>query len=389
MIQKTVNHHKNSKIDSNHLYHSRKYILDAGDDSMAKNPYSILFGKEPLENISRASQATEIIENFTEDQPTQQIYMITGIRGSGKTVFMTEVTRRFKKSDEWITVELSSDGDILEKLGAALASEDKLARIFQQANINLSLFGFGLEVNGIAPIASIEIAVAKMLESIKKHGKRVLITIDEVMSTPEMKTFSSAFQLYVRQDLPVYLLMTGLYENIEELQNEKNLTFLYRAPKIYLKPLNIQSIAENYRKVFGADRNLSMHMAKLTKGYPFAFQALGYLTWENGGRFDETIKPALRQFLEDYAYDIIWNRLSDKDKYVTYGIARTESGKILDIRRILGLETNQFNPYRKRLIRKGIITGDEWGYVKFTLPMFDEFVLFNYDGELIPPSADE
>lgn len=356
---------------------------------MAKNPYSILFGKEPLENISRASQATEIIENFTEDQPTQQIYMITGIRGSGKTVFMTEVTRRFKKSDEWITVELSSDGDILEKLGAALASEDKLARIFQHANINLSLFGFGLEVNGIAPIASIEIAVAKMLESIKKHGKRVLITIDEVMSTPEMKTFSSAFQLYVRQDLPVYLLMTGLYENIEELQNEKNLTFLYRAPKIYLKPLNIQSIAENYRKVFGADRNLSMHMAKLTKGYPFAFQALGYLTWENGGRFDETIKPALRQFLEDYAYDIIWNRLSDKDKYVTYGIARTESGKILDIRRILGLETNQFNPYRKRLIRKGIITGDEWGYVKFTLPMFDEFVLFNYDGELIPPSADE
>ena len=354
---------------------------EGGGIIVAKNPYSILFGKEPLESISRASQAAEIIESFTEDQPTQQIYMITGIRGSGKTVFMTEVTRRFKSQDDWITVELSSDGDILGKLGAALASEDKLARIFQHANINLSLFGFGLEVKGTAPIASMEIALTKMLESMKKQGKRVLVTIDEVMSTPEMRTFSSAFQLYIRQDLPVYLLMTGLYENIEELQNEKNLTFLYRAPKIYLKPLNIQSIAENYRKVFGFEQSSSLYMAKLTKGYPFAFQALGYLTWENGCRFDDSIKPALRQFLEDYAYEIIWNKLSEKDRYVSYGIAKTKSGKILDIRKAIGFETNQFNPYRKRLIKKGIITGEDWGYVKFALPLFDEFVLYNYEGE--------
>ena len=77
----------------------------------------------------------------------------------------------------------------------------------------------------------------KGLESLKKNGKRVLIAIDEVTSTPCMREFVHSFQMFVRQDLPVFLIMTGLYQNIDLLQNEKGLTFLYRAPKITLSPL--------------------------------------------------------------------------------------------------------------------------------------------------------
>ena len=60
-----------------------------------------------------------------------------------------------------------------------------------------------------------------------------------------------------------------------------------------------------------------------------------------------------------------------------YAIAECESGRIIEIRQRLGIDTNAFNPYRKRLIRKGIINGDERGFVKFTLPMFKEYVLEN------------
>ena len=70
------------------------------------------------------------------------------------------------------------------------------------------------------------------MKRIKKKRKRVLVTIDEAVCNDTMKEFVSLFQIYMRQDLPVFLLMTGLYENIYELQNEKRLTFLYRAPKI-------------------------------------------------------------------------------------------------------------------------------------------------------------
>ena len=89
-----------------------------------------------------------------------------------------------------------------------------------------------------------------MLEKIKKKHKRVLVTIDEAVCNDTMKEFVSLFQIYMRQDLPVFLLMTGLYENIYELQNEKTLTFLYRAPKIELRPLNIGMIAEKYKSIF-------------------------------------------------------------------------------------------------------------------------------------------
>lgn len=75
--------------------------------------------------------------------------------------------------------------------------------------------------------------------------------------------------------------MTGLYKNISALQNEKSLTFLYRAPKVHLGPLNIGTISEDYQSVLGLDDEKGLALAKLTKGYSFAFQVLGYFTWEH------------------------------------------------------------------------------------------------------------
>ena len=62
---------------------------------------------------------------------------------------------------------------------------------------------------------------------------------------------------------------------------------------------------------------------------------------------------------------------------VARGIAEVDGGKIKDIRERLGMETNEFNPYRKRLIKKGILSGEMRGYVYFTLPLFDEYVIDN------------
>lgn len=166
-----------------------------------------------------------------------------------------------------------------------------------------------------------------------------------------MKVFAGSFQIFVRQDLPVFLLATGLYENIDELQNEKNLTFLYRAPKIQLKPLNQLAIINKYKNIFGTDRDTAEKMAELTKGYPFAFQVLGYLTWNHSGHY-EVVIDEYEQYLSEFVYDKIWSELSQKDRIVARGIAETESGKIKEIREHLGMETNEFNPYRKRLIKK-------------------------------------
>ena len=54
-----------------------------------KSPYTLVFGREPIEAIPRIVQRDEILNAFKEDPISQQIYMITGIRGCGKTVLMS------------------------------------------------------------------------------------------------------------------------------------------------------------------------------------------------------------------------------------------------------------------------------------------------------------
>ena len=129
-----------------------------------------------------------------------------------------------------------------------------------------------------------------------------------------------------------------------------------------------------YRSLFHLNDSDAVEMAKLTKGYPFAFQALGYLTWENAGDY-KSVLDAYQNYLEEYVYDKLWSELSAKDKQITYGVARSKNGEIKEIRQHLGLTSDQFSPYRTRLIRKGIVDGEQHGKLTFALPLFDQFVI--------------
>ena len=341
-----------------------------------QNPFTLTFGKSPLEPVERPVQTNEIIDTFTAEPVNQQMFLITGVRGSGKTVMMTEISRKLRTREEWVVIELNPSVDLLQGILSKLNSNPVCAGIIKSAKIDLSFWGFGVSIEGAAPITDAETAIIAILEKMKKNGKKLLVTIDEVTNNEFMHVFAGSFQIFVRQDLPIFLLATGLYENIDELQNEKNLTFLYRAPKIQMKPLNQQAIIKKYMNIFQIEREQAAQMAELTKGYPFAFQVLGYLTWNNHGNYQEVLEE-YEQYLSEFVYDKIWSELSRKDRVVARGIAETDSGKIKDIREYLGMETNQFNPYRKRLIKKGILSGEMRGYVYFTLPLFEDYVLEN------------
>ena len=91
------------------------------------NPFTLSFGKSPLENISRTVQINTILDAFRSDPINQQIFMITGVRGSGKTVLLTEVENRLEKDDDWIVVELNPAADLLSGLAAKLSSHRQCA----------------------------------------------------------------------------------------------------------------------------------------------------------------------------------------------------------------------------------------------------------------------
>ena len=300
--------------------------------------------------------------------------MITGVRGSGKTVMLTEINKTFRAEEDWIVIDLSPERDLLQSFAANLSNYPSLSEVFREAKINLSFLGLGVEIEGVSPITDLNVAVTRMLEKIKKKHKRVLVTIDEAVCNDTMKEFVSLFQIYMRQDLPVFLLMTGLYENIYELQNEKTLTFLYRAPKIELRPLNIGMIAEKYKSIFELTDEEATEMAKETRGYPFAFQVLGYLCFKHNTGWHNVL-PEFSQYLEEYVYEKIWSELSKGDKELLVAMAKTNDTKVEAIRKTIKKASNSFSVYRNRLKKKGLIISPEYGHLEFALPRFKEFVL--------------
>ena len=87
-----------------------------------QNPFTLTFGKSPLEPVERPVQTNEIVDAFTAESVNQQMFIITGVRGSGKTVMMTEIARRLREKENWVVIELNPSTDLLQAMLAKLNS---------------------------------------------------------------------------------------------------------------------------------------------------------------------------------------------------------------------------------------------------------------------------
>lgn len=344
-----------------------------GSYTMKDNPFNLTFGKEPTKMISRFAQTNEILDIFSSDRPSQQVYMITGVRGSGKTVFMNSIAKSLSREDDWIVLELNSSADLLHELAAKLYNTKGMTGKFKTAGINLSFWGIDLSIKKAESLTDLGTAIELMLEHVSRSGKKVLITIDEVLNSKDMRVFAGAFQIFIRHDYPLFLLMTGLYENINKLQNEENLTFLYRAPKVYLSSLNISRITDIYENTLKLKKDEARKLALISKGYSFAFQVIGYFTYSHNGDYNAAL-PDIRQYIDEYVYDKIWIELSEKETVFLEEIAVNEITDVKSLKESLALKPNEFSVYRDRLIKKGILESPRRGYLEFALPYLDDYI---------------
>ena len=60
-------------------------------------------------------------------------------------------------------------------------------------------------------------------------------------------------------------------------------------------------------------------------------------------------------------------------------MAKTGFQKVADIRRETKMHSNEFSPYRDKLVKRGIINGEEHGYVRFALPFFEDYVFISIE----------
>jgi len=349
------------------------------------NPFTLQFSYIPPKMIARASLSEEIITDLCMKVPSFRGHFLTGVRGCGKSVMMAEIATELSKRNEWIVVDIESPKlNIVDSLARGLYRIPKLRRLFIDASIDLSVLGLGIKIQKAELIASNEYdAIDFMLKALKKSEIKLLVTIDEVTYCNQIADFSHALSSYARSGYEIYLLMTGLKENIKAIRNDKSLTFLYRAKEHELEPLNITAIRASYQGEFGVSTEEAEQMAHLTKGYSFAFQLLGYLTWKACclGEFDGTCHDNLLnnydQYLAEFSYDKIWSELPTKEREVIRGIATSADCSVKSSREAVGMDSSKFSVYRDRLIEKGLINGREYGKVKLTLPRFGEYALLH------------
>lgn len=74
--------------------------------------------------------------------------------------------------------------------------------------------------------------------------------------------------------------------------------------------------------------------------------------------------------------------MSRADKKLAEAITQVKSGKVSEICSFLGIDNHALSAYRERLIRKGIVSGADRGYLRFTFPLFEEFV----EEQILPDS---
>ena len=142
-----------------------------------------------------------------------------------------------------------------------------------------------------------------------------------------------------------------------------------------MEPLNLTLIAAKYSKVFGIDREKAMDMALITKGYPFAYQALGKYIWEEKNHeLTESVLIKFDEALSYYVYKKMWSELSEKDKWFMSFIVKKDVMPVSELLELTKQKKNEFSQYRERLRDKGLIDVSGRGIIKLTLPRFDVFV---------------
>lgn len=344
---------------------------------MNDNPFNIAFGKIPENALPRQNTIDQIAKVFESENPESNSYIITGPRGSGKTVLLTQINNEFSKKDTWIVVDLNPCMEMHEQLAARLYESGKIKKLFLKSEFSFSFKGLSFSIKGDEQVSDIYTLLTKMFLYLKKKNFNLLISVDDISKNEYVKAFAHSFQSFIRSGYPLFFVATGIYNNVSSLSNDKALTFLLRAPKVVVEPLSLRAIALSYKNIFQISLDKAVELSKITKGYAYAYQLLGNLLYSNQtSEVNEKLINELDLILEDRSYSKIWSELTEKEKSIIYVLCENEGILNSELCKKISITPNALEVYKKSLHYAGVINTSQRGKLEIALPRFKEFVLF-------------
>lgn len=355
------------------------------------NPFKPSFGVSPPLLAGR----DELIQDFMDafgDGPGAggRATLYTGARGAGKTVMLNAVEDEVRQQG-WLVVSETATPGIVGRLQQSRLPE--LLRDFDPAAVRRRMTGItGPLSSGGITWETLEPHVAKadlrsqitlLTDLLAENETGLMLTLDEIHQSQidELREIAAVVQHAFREERELVFVAAGLSSSVSDLLSDDVLTFLRRAERHHIGPVEFDEarralrdpIVDAGRKV-GADA-LDV-MAEGTLGYPFLIQLVGSHCWRENQSSDEiTVADAeagvasAGRRLGTLVHAPALADISQVDKTFLLAMAEDdERSKMADIIDRLGRDKSYANRYRSRLIDAELIVAAGHGYVDFALP---------------------
>lgn len=382
------------------------------------NPYTPNAGAEPQVIVGRDDQLTsfDLLLKRIGRGMTEQSMIITGLRGVGKTVLLGQF-RSKALAEEWVTVELEVSKhedaqfrrDIAVRLRTALLQlsprqrwNDRVrhaAAVLKSFTVHLDTMGnwsAGIDVDaaeGLGDHDDLALDLTDVLlavgEAARDAGKGVVLLFDEVqfLSTAQLEAVIQALHKLVQRKLPVTLVGAGLPQIAELAGDAKSYAErLFKFPAISnLDDADARSAFAQPALAEGVTFTGSAldRAVRLTGGYPYFVQELGYAVWSVAQGPEVTVEdvesaaPIYESKLDSSFFRVRLDRATEMQRAYLRAMAELgpEPQKASGVADVMGRTSPQVAPTRAELINMGLLYTPEHGYAAFTVPHFDQFML--------------
>lgn len=370
------------------------------------NPFRPTAGKMPPILIGRESDLADLFQGLRDGAGAPgRLMLVTGQRGFGKTVLLTEFGR-IARAEGWPVIsETASEGvcariiDELDAHGPRISGGEVSPSVSIAGVAGLSIGRISVE-RGVAA-RSLRLAIEQRLKKVEP-GKGVFISIDEVQAATrqDMVDIGTAIQHVIRDqdllDIPdsekkgVAFAFAGLPSVIDNLLDDKVLTFLRRSQRHVLAEVDIPDVRNAYVQTFSENgksiaNTVALRAAEATMGFPYMVQLVGHYIWQSSEmRHGDTIEdedvtraiPDAARAFEDAVCAPAFRGLSKAQRRFVLAMldGQDDAATSTEIARQADRSEAWVRKYRQSLYDAHIVRVDGDGSASFSIPYFASYL---------------
>lgn len=386
------------------------------------NPYTPNAGESPEALLGRNDQleAFSILLKRMAQGRSAQSMIITGLRGVGKTVLLNRF-RRIAEDDGWKVVFLEAskhdEASFRSAISAGmhavllqLSPRKRWSERFKRAAGILSSFSAAVSstvdtdggwtvkldvspIEGCADTGDLRLDLTDLFlaigEAAKEKETGVVLLIDELqfLEKVQLEALIQAIHRTVQDRLPFTFVGAGLPQ-IAKLAGEAKsyAERLFIFPEIgFLSDEDARSaLVEPARGEGVKFEDEAVELAtRITHGYPYFIQELGYQTWGIGDNNRITVcdveaaRGPYEAKLDSSFFRVRLDRATHLQTAYMRAMAQLgpEPQKAEDVAALLKRRSTEVATIRSGLIKMGLLYTPTHGYAAFTVPDFDKFML--------------